>query len=103
VEIIMSAESDEFERLVSRIEQAVCPQGVIVKSPEWIIDNVTGRKRQIDATIRFKVGTASILIVIECRKRDDVVEDVTWIEQLATKSKDVGAAKTIAVSDCGFT
>ena len=41
-------------------------------------------------------------ITLECRKREGV-EDVTWIEQLATKRDHIGAAKTIAVSSSGFT
>jgi hypothetical protein len=33
----------------------------------------------------------------------DAVQDVTWIEQLAAKSDDVGADKAIAVTVSGFT
>ena len=35
-------------------------------------------------------------------RRRSVVQDDTWIEQLATKREKVGAAKTIAVSSSGF-
>jgi hypothetical protein len=42
------------------------------------------------------------LVTIECRKRRPK-EDVTWIEQLATKKISIGAARTIAVSSSGFT
>jgi restriction endonuclease len=96
-----SPEWREFETLVARIEQCVSPTGAIVKSPDWIKSNVPGRKRQVDASVRAEVGSTSVLITIECRKRQPK-EDVTWIEQLATKKHSLGAAHTIAVSQTGF-
>ena len=49
----------------------------------------------------MKVGSVSVLITVECRKRT-AIQDTTWIEQLATKKENIGAAKTIAVSASGF-
>jgi hypothetical protein len=72
-----------------------------VKSPDRIQDILTGSLREVDASIKIKVGSISILITIECRKRSTVQDD-TWIEQLATKKEKIGAAKTIAVSASGF-
>jgi hypothetical protein len=91
----------EFERLVARIEQTLAPVGAVVKSPDFVTDLVTGSRRQIDATIRFTIGTVPILITVECRKHEDVQDD-TWLEQVAMKKQKVGAAKTIAVSSAGF-
>jgi hypothetical protein len=73
----------------------------VVKSPDRIRDLTTGRLREVDASIRYKIGTVEILITVECRKRSRK-EDDTWIEQLATKRARLGAAKTIAVSARGF-
>jgi hypothetical protein len=39
---------------------------------------------------------------VECR-RHSARQDVTWIEQLAAKRRNIGAALTIAVSSSGFT
>jgi len=91
----------EFEKLVARIEQAVAPLGAVVKSPGHIPDQITGALREVDVSIRYKVGTSPVLITIECRDRSSV-EDVTWIEQLAEKKRSVGAAITVAVSSTGF-
>jgi hypothetical protein len=91
----------DFEQLVARIEQSLVPKGAVVKSPDRIRDQVTNELREVDASIRFQVGSTPILITIECRKRKPV-QDVTWIEQLATKSANIGAARTIAVSASGF-
>jgi hypothetical protein len=91
----------DFEQLVARIEQCLVPKGAVVKSPDRIRDKVTNELREVDASIRFQVGSTPILIAIECRKRKPV-QDVTWIEQLATKSASIGAARMIAVSATGF-
>ena len=42
-----------------------------------------------------------MIVTIECRRRTKV-QDVTWIEQLATKKTSIGADRTIAVSVSGF-
>lgn len=92
----------EFEKLVARLEAALGPAGAVVKSPDRIRNRVTGQMREVDASIRYKIGTVPILITVECRKRA-ATDDDTWIEQLITKKERLGAAKTIAVSSSGFT
>lgn len=91
----------EFERLVARIEADARNAGVVVKSPDHIHCSITGALREVDASIRQVVDGASHLITIECRRRRGR-QDVTWIEQLATKRQSIGADKTIAVSASGF-
>ena len=91
----------QFEQLVARIEADAGPLGLRVASPDRIRCKVTGRFREVDASVRAGVGTASVLITIECRKRQPK-QDVTWIEQLATKKANIGAFHTIAVSSSGF-
>jgi len=91
-----------FELLVSRIEAALAPKGAVVRCPDRIPDKVTGQLREVDASIRFQVGTTPILITIECRDRV-AIQDDTWIEQIAKKKEKIGASATIAVSSRGFT
>jgi hypothetical protein len=92
----------EFEKLVTRIEQVWSPQGAIVKSPDHLIDKTTNELREVDASIRYKIGTSEIIITIECRERAKA-QDSIWIEQLASKQRDIGSSKTIAVTANGFT
>lgn len=91
----------KFEELVAHIEQTLAGSGAVVKSPDKVPDLVTGEPRQVDASIRLTVGSAPILITVECREREGN-EDITWIEQMATKRASIGAAKTVAVSSTGF-
>lgn len=91
----------EFEKLVGRIEQALAGNNVSVRSPDRIPSLVTGRKREVDASLRARIGSAELLITIECRKRK-AGQDVTWIEQLGCKKQAIGAARTIAVASSTF-
>lgn len=91
----------EFEQLVARIEQAAAGATANVTSPDRVRSLITGRKREVDATIRTRVGTADVLITIECRKRK-ASQDVTWLEQLGSKKQAVGAWRTIAVASSAF-
>ena len=91
----------DFEKLVTRIEHALAGEGVTITSPDFIPCVTTGSPREVDASIRTRVGSAEILVTVECRDRV-AVQDVTWVEQLAAKKKNIGAAKTIAVAASGF-
>jgi hypothetical protein len=91
----------DFEALAARIERVLAPIGAIVKTNDRIRDLVTGRMRQVDASIRYKIGTVPILVSVECRKRKHRSDD-TWIEQIALKRQKIGADKTIAVSVAPF-
>jgi len=91
----------EFEKLITLVEHHLGPMGAVVRSPDHIADKVTGQPREVDASIRYQVGSVPILITIECRDRVST-EDVTWIEQLISKRDSIGASATVAVSATGF-
>ena len=74
---------------------------VKVTSPDRIRSLLTGRKREVDASIRTTVGSSEIIVTVECRRRN-ATQDVTWLEQLGCKKQAIGAARTIAVSSTAF-
>ena len=90
-----------FEELITRIEASFLPVGAKVQSPDRVVDKITGQLREVDASIRYLCGTVEILMTIECRDRVKT-DDATWIEQLVAKQRDIGAARTLAVSAKGF-
>jgi hypothetical protein len=49
------------ELLVSRIEGILGPDGASVTSPDHIPDKVTGKLREVDASVRFQIGSIPIL------------------------------------------
>jgi len=91
----------EFEKLVARIEEDSRPLGWVVRSPDRIRCKITAKFREVDASIRIPSEHSAKLIIVECRERSSR-QDVTWIEQLATKKKNLGADTVIAVSSKGF-
>ncbi len=91
----------EFEKLITRIEKLLSPEGATIKSPDFIPDKVTGELREVDASIRYQIGSAPMLITIECRNRQPK-QDITWLEQIKSKRDSVKANQTIVVSKKGF-
>jgi hypothetical protein len=90
-----------FERLVSRIESNLARKGVVIKSPDSLPDSVVGGTREVDVSMRSTVGSAEVLVIIECRDRSRS-QDITWIEQVRSKREAVGASMAIAVSSRPF-
>ncbi len=97
----MSRKGRSFEELIKELEE-LDTMGLQITSPDFIKDNITGDLREVDISIRGKIGSYDILIVIECRDRKSK-QGIEWIEQISEKTKDIGANKVIAVSSSGFT
>lgn len=91
----------EFELIVARIEEYLSDNDAVVTSPDKVLDNDTGKMREVDATIRYKIGSVELLIIFECR-RHKRRQGTLWIEQLASKRRALGAAKCVAISSTGF-
>lgn len=98
----MSRKGRELELLIYKLEEIVLPKNAKIKSPDFLPHALTGKRREVDVSIKYNVGTSQILIIIECRDRKTSNEDVTWIEQLKTKCEGLNANKVIAVSSKGF-
>ena len=90
-----------FELLVSRIEGVLRSTNTVVRSPDRLRDLETGDLREVDCSLTTETPTGTETISIECRRRRGK-EDVTWIEQLASKRVALGLKETIAVSSRGF-
>jgi hypothetical protein len=92
----------QFEELVGAIESVAAPRGAVVKCDDHLPDVITGESRQVDVSIRFRIGTSDVLILIECRDRNRN-EDVRWVEEMVMKLRNLAASKIILVSATGFT
>lgn len=99
----MPRKGRDLELLINHIESLLNDNDELtIKSPDFLLDHVTGQKREVDISINGKIGSHQILIVLECRKRQNK-DDSTWIEQLGNKKQDLHINKLIAVSSSGFT
>jgi hypothetical protein len=93
----------KFEKLVAGIEAILAPHGAVVRWNDRVplLRPIRARAGQVDASIRFRVGSVDVLITIECRKRRHK-EDIRWIEEMMSKKQLLGAARTILVSPIGY-
>ena len=96
-----NSEWREFEKLIARIERDLAPAGAQVMSPDRLPCKLTGKMREVDASVRFAQNGQENRVIIECR-RHSKVQDVRWIEQLATKKHSLALERLIAVSSSGF-
>lgn len=87
--------------MIAFLERSLDSARIEVKSPDYIKGKNSGSMREIDASIRGKIGSAELLVIVECRDRQGI-QDVTWIEQLPEKATDVGASKVLAEFSTGF-
>jgi hypothetical protein len=89
-----------FEKIVAGIHM-LSAEGAEVKFDDEIEGRRTGRRRQIDVSIRFKQTYYDYLAVIECKDYGTKVS-IEKVETFRTKMEDVGAMKGIMVSPKGF-
>jgi hypothetical protein len=100
---LMARQGRATELIVEELEKyTLSNDNCTVLSPDRIIDVITKTKREVDVSIRFDMGTHEFLTIIECRDRK-YIQDVTWIEQIQTKTQNLNANKVIAVSTSDFT
>jgi hypothetical protein len=97
----MTRPGRDLERLVERLERALAGTTVTVTSPDHLVGRRSGTSREVDVSLRGQVGSVALLVIVECRDRNEP-QDVSWIDELVGKRDDVAADKAIAVSGAGF-
>ena len=97
----MSNDGKEFEELVASLSNCLHEKAIITPNDK-LIDKDTGKKRQIDISIRMTDGPTSFLGIVEARDRSRKV-GVPYLEEVKSKRDSVGAHKAFIVSNKGFT
>lgn len=90
-----------FEKLVAKVQQDLAPNA-LVKHDDKIKGHNSGKLRQIDVTVKQKVGQYNMLIAIDC-KDYRVPVDVKDVEEFVGLIKDIRANKGAMVAANGFT
>lgn len=96
----MPQRSNDFQRLIYWIEKQLAGEARVVES--LLLPDRDGTPREIDITIESAAGVHPVRIAIECRDHARPA-DVTWIEQLYGKYRDLPVSQVVAVSKAGFT
>lgn len=94
------ADWKQLEVLVERLHRAFHPQAVVVRN-DRITGRDSGRSREIDVSIRYKLGATELLIIVDCKRRSRKV-DLPGIHSFIGLKSDVGAHAGIIVCDKGF-
>ena len=92
---------EDFEKAIAEVERQLVGTTATVTHNEHILGR-SGRKRQCDVTIRSRVGSHPVLVVLECKKLKRRVS-ITQAEAFSSKLQDVGANVGVLVSASGFT
>lgn len=87
-------EWSDFERLVAAVQRALDPAATIT----WD-DRI--KKRQVDVRIESRIGSATLRVLIECRRYAKKI-GVEQVEAWATKARTLGAHKSMMVTSSGF-
>lgn len=96
----MAKQGKIFENLVHAISECLHEKAEVTLD-DRLPDKDTGRKRQVDISIRLKDGPTEFLAIVEARNRSRPV-GIDYVEQVKTKREAVGADKAIIVSNKGF-
>ncbi len=97
----MPARTNAFQRLVRAIQGHLSRSGTVTES-RILHDRDTGSPVEVDIVIEEKIGGHSVLVGIECTsgKRKATIE---WYREMRMKHADLPIAKTVLVSEAGFT
>jgi hypothetical protein len=94
------ADWKQFEQLIADIQRETAPNAE-VRHNETVVGAVTGENRQLDVTIRAKIGMFPVLVVLECKRYSRAV-GTEKVEAFAKKLADVRANQGVMVSNAGF-
>lgn len=90
-----------FEKLVADIQRELAPNATVTHN-DHIKGHDSGTDRQIDISVKQKIGQYDMLIAIDC-KDYKVPVDIRDVEEFAGLIKDIRANKGAIVSAKGFT
>lgn len=108
----MPKRSNDFQRLIAKIEETLASHGHQVTESKMVAPLTGGIPREIDVAIHTADGTRfaepnsqEILVGIECRDQSSSSRraGITWIDQIDGKYRDLPVARKVAVSRTGFT
>lgn len=90
----------KFEDLVTEIQKVLSPDAIV--TPNDKIPGKSGIERQIDISVRAKVGEFELLMIIDCKDYKSRI-DINTVEQVRGLAEDVRANKAALVSFKGYT
>ena len=90
----------DFERLVERLQRGF-HQNATITPNDKIIGQNTGRSRQIDISVRYRLGPTDVLIIVDCKKWRRRI-DAPAMDTFIGLKQDVKAHVGVLVCEQGF-
>jgi hypothetical protein len=97
----MPRRSNDFQRLIKRIYEQLAGTTATVSESALVAEHGTDCEREIDVLIEAQIASVVLRVAVECRDRARPA-DVTWIDELEGKFRNLGIDKVIAVARSGF-
>jgi hypothetical protein len=97
----MPRRTNEFQRLIAII-QSHLDAGAEVEESAMLNDLGTGTPREVDVSVRGKIGDNTLIISVECRDRQRP-SDVTWINEMHGKHGRLPTNLLVLASHSKFT
>lgn len=91
---------EEFESFAFEIQQKLSPAAAVVKNDK--IRGKSGRLREVDISIRQKVGQFDLLMIIDCKNFKRPI-DIKTVDSFIGQMQDIGAHQGALVSSSGYT
>src|SRR6266496_913807 len=98
----MPKRTNDFQTLIAFIEKELAPLGVKVTESAELSEAADSSEREIDILIETEINHHPVRIAIECRDHKPP-QDVTWIDAIIGKYRDLKIHNIVAVSKSGFT
>ena len=94
---------EDLEQFVATLERSLLPPTFTVETRQRQFDEEGAQLAEFDIVISGRLGSASVLWLIECRDRPSgTSEPGAWIEQLDGRRRRFNFDKVAAVSTTGF-
>lgn len=91
----------EYENFVFKIFSEFF-KGFDVKADDYIMGNQSGIKRQIDVSIRGKLGNSEVFYIVQAKHKGQRKADMLILGEFSSVIRDVGASKGFLVCSSGF-
>jgi len=97
----MPKRTNYFQQLIHHIYRQLAPTGATVTESALVTERSSSTQREIDILVEHSVAGHRVRIGIECRDRSSK-DDITWVDGVIGKYKDLDIQKVILVSNSGF-
>lgn len=89
-----------FEKLVAKVQQELAPNAIVTHD-DRIMGHESETPRQVDVTVKQRIGQYNMLIAIDCKDYKRAV-NITEVDQFIRLIKDIRANKGVMVAANGF-